>query len=148
MNLPACEYRVSTSSSNAFLCRHARVHAANNVVSAKVCSLCIWYDKACAPRDVEQPDTLPTFRERVSAYAAALARWTAAGFPVRTPERQAEVLAICEACPHFIREEPSHGCSKCGCRKTLGVGGLRQKVTWATEDSGKDPATGCPLGKW
>lgn len=73
----------------------------------------------------------------VAHYAAALARWSAAGFPVRD---QAEVDRIfrdhCQPCPHFVKGR----CRKCGCRATRGKMGMTNKLKMRTET--------CPDGKW
>jgi len=83
----------------------------------------------------------PSLPEKLSAYAQARLRWHAAGKPLRTPGQIESLMAICRSCKHFEQTaDDTNGCKKCGCKKTLGVGGLRQKISWATEE--------CPAGKW
>jgi hypothetical protein len=84
----------------------------------------------------------PGIVEKTANLSAALTRWIAAGRPVRTPEKQAELFAICEACPHFLRGSGDlHGCGICGCGLKKS-GGILNKLKWATES--------CPLPepKW
>ena len=69
-------------------------------------------------------------------YMRALARWTAAGFPVR---EQAEVerieCEICRPCEKYVNGR----CKQCGCRVNRAVA-LVNKIKMATEN--------CPLKKW
>jgi len=73
----------------------------------------------------------------VAHYANALARWTAAGFPVR---EQAEVERIerdlCRPCEKYVDGR----CKQCRCRVTTSNLAVANKIKMATED--------CPLGKW
>ncbi len=73
----------------------------------------------------------PPLTTKAANLAVSLARWTAAGFPKRTPERIAEILAICGACEFF----KDGSCMSCGCQ-------LASKASMATES--------CPLPepKW
>lgn len=50
MSLDPCDYRLPTTAAERFYCRHDRVHAAGQVVSAKVCELCVW--REIAPREM------------------------------------------------------------------------------------------------
>jgi hypothetical protein len=73
----------------------------------------------------------------VGHYAAALARWTVAGFPSRDPatiERiAAEHCASCEA-NHAGR------CGECGCRVSTSGLAVTNKIAMATEH--------CPRHRW
>ncbi|MHC4686763.1 MAG: hypothetical protein ACYTEW_20995 [Planctomycetota bacterium] len=75
--------------------------------------------------------------EDVPHYAQALARWTAAGFPVRS---QAEVGRIyeefCTPCTYLVGGR----CRKCGCGVNQSRVAVLNKIKMATED--------CPEGKW
>jgi hypothetical protein len=87
------------------------------------------------------PPEQRTITQKLSAYATALAKWIAAGRPMRTAEQIEATMQICRGCKHFeATADDTNGCKKCGCKKTLGIGGLRQKISWATEE--------CPAGKW
>lgn len=68
-------------------------------------------------------------------FAAAMARWTLAGWPRRTQEEIDTRLAICQACPHL---ENDH-CNQCGCA-CVETNRLMNKLALASEK--------CPLGKW
>lgn len=56
---------------------------------------------------------LPPLAEQVRTFAAALAKWQAAGRPRRTEEEMATLQAICEGCEMHMREEKK--CGLCGC---------------------------------
>ena len=82
--------------------------------------------------------TPPSFIKKAWSYAKAYAKWRAAGSPVRTPEEQAAVLAICKACPlyqpHKKANRPGR-CGICGCK--LNING--DKVRFSTESCPADP---------
>lgn len=84
---------------------------------------------------VEHPATA---REMLRGYAAALARWLAAGRPTRTDAETDRLFEICEQCPRYDRDRSA--CSLCGCRVSRGGWAVVNKIRMATED--------CPLGKW
>lgn len=66
----------------------------------------------------------------------ALARWNRAGKPVRSPERVAELLSICQACDKFTG---SH-CRRCGCPVNGHVDEpTHNKLALATERCPLDP---------
>ena len=73
----------------------------------------------------------------VSHYAQALARWTAAGFPVR---EQVEVERIerelCKPCEKYVDGR----CKQCRCRVTASSLAVVNKIKMATES--------CQQGKW
>ncbi len=69
-------------------------------------------------------------------FATAIARWTAAGRPMRSkPEIEAR-LAVCQACPELT---PDSVCRRCGCQ-CQETERVMNKLALATEK--------CPLGKW
>jgi hypothetical protein len=87
----------------------------------------------------------------IGHYAQALARWTAAGFPVRSAAEVRECLLICIACENFVPNRPEctadacklkYGgrCRKCGCNVSTSGMAIINKAKMATEHS--------PLGKW
>jgi hypothetical protein len=71
----------------------------------------------------------------VAHYGKALFMWGAAGFPERSDEEVARLLAICQACEHYTQGR----CRKCGCRVS-NAPALINKIRMATEN--------CPIGKW
>ena len=77
---------------------------------------------------------LPPIWIRGWNFAGSMAKWTASGFKVNTPETTAQRLAICQGCEHLVND----ACSKCGCPCT--GEGVIDKLTIATEQ--------CPEGKW
>lgn len=88
--------------------------------------------KAANPQAEPKP---PSLVIRGWNFAAAMARWTLAGWPRRTQAEIDERLAICHACPFL---ENDH-CQKCGC-ECVEQNRLINKLTLATEK--------CPEGKW
>ena len=69
----------------------------------------------------------------------ALAKWVAAGSPVRSQEEIDRLFAICSGCEHFKAKDDNDGaCNICGC--AVRKYGIRNKLLWATES--------CPAGKW
>jgi len=80
-------------------------------------------------------------------YAKALARWSAAGLPIRSDEQVEELYSICSGCEEFEDDT----CTVCGCpvkrqdkmtgrKKVRRLSALRNKLRMATER--------CPRGKW
>lgn len=74
----------------------------------------------------------PGLVEKAWAYGEALARWTAAGLPVRTRHQIAERLAICQACTYY-RPQPEPHCAMCGCPLNDSPAGAANKIAMATE---------------
>lgn len=95
--------------------------------------------------DVEtEPDTLTALWHR---WRASIAKWKAAGKPVRSPEEMAACLAVCTGaatgrpCEHFDKRLGVLGkCTVCGCGVSAAPIGEVNKIRMATEN--------CPLGKW
>jgi len=91
----------------------------------------------------KSPDLAPAAKKLgvtmadVSHYAQAVARWTAAGFPVRD---QAEVERIerelCKPCEKYTDGR----CKQCGCRVNQSSLAVANKIKMATEH--------CKDGKW
>ena len=74
----------------------------------------------------------PTLVRKVKTFGKAVARWIKAGRPVRSPERVAELLAICQDCEHYSAKGPAGGkCKLCGC--AVKRRGLQNKLRMATE---------------
>lgn len=70
----------------------------------------------------------------------ALAKWVAAGSPVRSPARVKELLAICQACPFMAtRKNGEKWCGKCGCPVNNSPDARRNKLAMATEACPLDP---------
>jgi hypothetical protein len=76
----------------------------------------------------------PSFVVKVWDFRKARARWKAAGKPKRSPERIAELFAICESCPMFN----GNGCRLCGCR-LKSKGAFLNKLAWSTESCPAEP---------
>jgi len=68
-------------------------------------------------------------------YAAALARWARAGFPMRTDQSVDRIVALCQQCDGFVAGR----CKHCGCRINHGPA-LTNKARMATEK--------CPKSHW
>jgi hypothetical protein len=71
-------------------------------------------------------------------YIKALARWTWEGWPRRTDEEVAAIVAICKGCDDFNRE--AEACKVCGCKVNTEGMAIRNKARMKTEV--------CPKGKW
>jgi hypothetical protein len=80
-------------------------------------------DPAHAP-----PAEFPPLTEQAANLAGAVVRSIASGLKRRTPEQQAEIMAICRECPEFS----SGRCRICGCR-------LKVKIALASESCPLDP---------
>lgn len=87
-------------------------------------------------RNCSRPEAPRGIFDRVSRYATAVARWIAAGRPVRTDAEVEGLLAICSTCPHYR----AGACGKCGCPANRSASGWRNKLRMATES--------CPVGSW
>lgn len=79
----------------------------------------------------------PSIARRALSFVSAEARWIAAGKPERSPERVAEIYAICRECQYFApgASDDEGACRICGCQLKR-FGGLLNKIRMATE--------GCP----
>lgn len=82
----------------------------------------------------------PSLVEKGSHYITALAKWTRAGFPTRTPIEAAACEAICQsnACGEYDAE--AGACKVCGCRTSAGRWAIFSKTKMKTEV--------CPKGFW
>lgn len=92
------------------------------------------YRKAWGVDKTEKP-AMPSLIIRGWNFAAAMAKWTLAGMPMRTQEQIDERLAICQGCPNL---QNGH-CSQCGCACNES-NQLINKLAIKTEK--------CPIGKW
>jgi hypothetical protein len=86
-----------------------------------------------------EPPTPPGLIHRAYSYAEALARWTAAGQPVR-PEKEVERIfnEHCKKCGWFDPEKQI--CRGCGCRVAENGVAVLNKIKMATEH--------CPQDLW
>lgn len=76
--------------------------------------------------------------KKVVRFATALARWIAAGRPVRQPEEIDRIYhEHCKPCVHFDGDKQTCRICGCNCRDHEA---LLNKIKWATEN--------CPLEKW
>ena len=75
--------------------------------------------------------SMPGLGTMAASFAKSVISHAAHGFPLATPEVQAERKRICQACPRYLAE--SDRCSLCGCY-------LSAKRTMGAER--------CPEGKW
>lgn len=134
-NLPECEYRVDIDRPERYYCRHQKVHANQNLVSAEVCRSCPYCNLPCAePRPLPTPEDLiprpaPSLGQQLWSFAKSVADFIADGMKTVSPEEYAERLAICDECP----ERQGNRCLQCGCRLSI---------------KAKGRAFQCPLGKW
>ncbi len=111
---------------------------------------CLYCGRPCFARGVhvhracrQSPDLLPAAEklgitlDDARHYAAALARWTIAGWPVRPPAEVARIFVdCCQPCEHFAAGR----CALCRCRVAPGGLAVANKIRMATEK--------CPLGLW
>jgi hypothetical protein len=132
-SLPPCTYRVATEQPERFYCRHTRVMADDDLVSANVCGQCAFRLVPCAnPRPEERSQERRAFPALlVQAWNAmtAVAEFVRDGCTtVDATEFQAR-LDICDTCVERVGDR----CLQCGCHLTLKARGR---------------AFQCPLGKW
>lgn len=80
----------------------------------------------------------PGLPKKAGAYAVAVAKWVAAGSPVRREHEIAAILEICEACEHFTNQGRPQ-CKLCGCSVNNKPDGLRNKIAMATESCPDKP---------
>lgn len=86
-----------------------------------------------------QSPSRPSLVRKAWTYATAVAKWTAAGNPVRSQQRINEILAICQACPMFADTKGRTHCRLCGCSLSAAPDGLNNKIAMATESCPLDP---------
>jgi hypothetical protein len=80
---------------------------------------------------------IPSLGSRLTHYAAALARWIAAGRPLRSPaEVQRIYTTLCLPCPHY---NPNDTCRLCGCRVSLSPHAAVNKIAMLTESCPDTP---------
>ena len=89
----------------------------------------------------DQCQKTPSMVARVLTFRQAWGKWNKAGRPVRSKERVAELMGICQSCPCFrplnrSNKEAGGTCTMCGCRVRR-AGNQLNKLAFATE--------GCPL---
>ncbi len=134
-HIPECEYRVPIEGSKKFYCRHTRVHARGNQVTAEICRLCTQRTVACPdPRPLPTPEDLvlkeaPPLKRQLWNFTKAITEFVADGLKTVSQEEYAARLAICEDC----EERRGNRCLKCGCR-----------LSWKA----RGRAFQCPLEKW
>lgn len=75
---------------------------------------------------------------KAATYTRAVARWIAAGRPVRSPEQLGRLLPVCHACEQY--DPHALACDVCGCPLNDQQQPLTNKLAMATEQ--------CPLGYW
>ena len=77
--------------------------------------------------------------DKLAHYAVALARWVAAGRPVRSKEDVARIHSR-YCCPCAGYDTQREVCTVCGCKARPGGTAVRNKIKMGTEH--------CPLKKW
>lgn len=82
------------------------------------------------------PENVPGIIQKAITYTAAMAKWMAAGKPVRDPFEVAKVYdTVCSVCPRFQTSVmPNIGsCGLCGCRIARQGPAELNKLAMATE---------------
>jgi len=78
-------------------------------------------------------------RLRILTYAGAVAEWTAAGCPTRSPEETEAIFrTFCRSC--LLYNKPLRQCRECGCRVAPTGMAAFNKIKMATQH--------CPKGRW
>lgn len=80
----------------------------------------------------------PSLPVKAAHYAAALLRWSHAGFPVRDDNDVEVIVSICGACEKYRQADES--CSVCGCQVNYSP--------WPMVNKARMGGEVCPLGKW
>lgn len=75
----------------------------------------------------------PTLADKAKHYAAAVVRWRAAGYPVRSKELQEACRLTCRGCPSGQFDPKTEACKVCGCSVKKSRFAIRDKVAMATE---------------
>jgi hypothetical protein len=90
-------------------------------------------------RDGPQAIRTPPLGKRIRRYTAAVARWIAAGRPVRAADEVTLIFeTICRPCRYF--DVGRSRCRICGCKLGGKPRALRNKIAMATEH--------CPKERW
>lgn len=117
-----------------------------------VCSQCgevVRKPRTCPKGSYPRPQTVDRVKvkmrrrepgkvKQLSNYKKAVAKWTAAGMPVREQSEIDRILAICQGCEHYT-DEGRPRCKLCGCSINNQPNGLTNKVRMATENCPDDP---------
>ncbi len=118
------------------------------------CPDCHWIYKGKAEfphRNCPNSPDLTEARERLGIsvddmkhWAQALARWTRAGFPVRSQSDIERCMRICVKCKDFLPDKPlctdacqlktGGRCRRCGCRVSKSSFAVANKIRMATEE--------------
>jgi hypothetical protein len=83
----------------------------------------------------------PSHFRRITSFATSVSRWVAAGRPIRSEQRVAEIFTQhCRPCQHFKpgRSDAEGKCGLCGCR-LRSEAGVMNKIKMATEGCPKTP---------
>ena len=86
--------------------------------------------------------------KKAARYAKALATWAKAGFPTRTDEEVAAIVAVCQAATYTTKQDQTRycydhaggRCTRCGCCINAATMAMRNKARMATEH--------CPRNLW
>lgn len=100
-------------------CRCRRVYRSDGTPAAP--------GKGVEAAEIKEPGI---FTKAIS-FCSEMAKWRAAGSPLRPQAEQEAALAVCSECPHYDAKRVV--CKACGCR-------LKAAVKMATKT--------CPLLKW
>jgi hypothetical protein len=115
-----------------------------------VAGFCARHAKTMSERTHKLCQTKPAYRvlwdfqakaivAMAGQFAADISAWAASGFPMRSPERTAEIFTtLCQPCEFFKGSGEGGTCKKCRCR--LGRTITLNKIALAT--------TSCPIGLW
>ena len=76
--------------------------------------------------------------EHIKRWTGALLKWKRAGYPTRTDDEVAAIIAICESCDKYAADEGR--CSVCGCKVSTSGMAVFNKARMGSEN--------CPKGKW
>lgn len=75
---------------------------------------------------------------RIKNYTQSIARFVAAGCPVRDPQAIGEILVTCQKCERYNAKKKI--CNVCGCHCNNSRYAFVNKIRMASES--------CPIGKW
>jgi hypothetical protein len=106
-------------------------------ITLEDCQTCHYHGGV--PVSAPKPKKYPSLTRQAENYAIALAKWTAAKFPVRTNEEIKFIFSQhCAKCDWFDLKKKR--CKNCGCRVTTSSIAIVNKIKMATEH--------CPRGLW
>ncbi len=144
---PACPTRLLATVKGTIkhaLCTNAAKDQFKQIVQPADCQRCLaglpvrpQVEPEPAASAGDPPPDPPGLVRRAASYAAAVARWTAAGRPERSDKEVERIFhQFCKTCDWFDPDKQI--CRGCGCRVAEGGYAVQNKIKMATENCPRD----------